>query len=413
MNGSRLIRSTPGAALALLLALAAGAGAEIPSPKNGRSRALFPALLRAADGPDEPGAAPSNKSGSGMSKEQPKSSFDLRMSGIFALRFEYDDNIIHYSDEDLLIFTTQPSFGKFSITQAGDWIIRPRLDLTAETKALTGKDLEAQLRLTSWRYVENSIKSNESYQLRLKHPGFGRDNFQLTFYHAPLSYIRNFRDRAPFTSRAAPLDYTDFSYTSTSITLGYWRRLSSSFDGKLEVKHSWRFFNQAFMENDTWEWRAGGYITWRAVGPLRITGEYDYSYADARGADSVNEERALSDDSDPSYERDSYGLRFSLRFRKGFLSLNDISMGGEYQIYYFTSEKRPEEDPLHVGRQDNVYRVEITGGTRPVLGPAALEGGYRYTKRTSTAVEVAAGGDIGEEKDYTDNRAWFGIEIPF
>jgi hypothetical protein len=355
------------------------------------------------------GAGDASSSGRSQAKREPL----YRMSGTFALRFEYDDNIIHYSDEDLLEFSTKPNLGKFSIKQAGDWIVRPRIDLTAETKALTGQDLDVQLRLTSWRYVENPIKNNESYQLRLKHPGFGRDNFQFTIYHSPSSYIRNFLDRPPYVSRATPLQYTDFSYTSTSLTLAYWRRLSSKFDGKLEVKRGWRFFNRAFMENDTWEWRTLAALTWRGVGPLRISGTYDYTDAKGRGADAVDEDPFHSDNSDPSYERDSYEISFDLRFKRGLLRVNQLSLSLGHQIYFFTSQKPLADDPLHVGREDKVYRLEVTCSTSPVIGPVSLEGGYRFTERTSTAPEVTAGEDIGEEKDYTDNRSWVGFEIPF
>jgi hypothetical protein len=369
--------------------------------------AVFAALVLMAAplfGAESGPAAPGRKA-----KAEPP----YRISGLFALRFEHDDNIIHYSDEDLSEFTTLPNLGKFSITRAGDWIVRPRLDLNAETKALTGRKLEAQLRLTTWHYVENSVKSNESYQLRLKHPGFGGDNFQFTIYHAPAAYIRNFLDRPPYTSRVMPLQYTDFSYTSTSLTLAYWRRLSKKFDGRAEAKRSWRFFNQAFMENDTWEWRYLAALTWRAYGPLRITGAYDYTDAKGRGADSAGETVAASDDSDPSFQRDSYELTFDLGLKKTLLRVNQLSLSGAHQIFFFTSEKLLLDDPLHVGRKDKVYRVEGTWATLPVAGPVSLEGGYRYTKRTSTAPEVAVGEDIGEEKDYTDNRWWIGFEIPF
>jgi hypothetical protein len=417
VNGSRRLRAffDRGGlfSIGFLLALAAQAEADSIDAAEGRPAAVSLATAGRMGDEEDPAAAPPKKAAPGKSANQTKKGRDLRVSGLFALRFEYDDNIIHYSDVDLVVFSTQPSYGKYSITQAGDWIIRPRLDLTARSKALTGRDLEAQLRLTSWRYVENTLKSNESYQLRLKHPGFGKDNFQVTFYHAPTSYIRNFRDRPPFTSKVVPLAYTDFSYTSTSVTLGYWRRLASVLEGKLDVKRSWRFFNQAFMENDTWEWRTSGSLTWRAIGPLKIAGSYDYTDAKGRGADSVDEIIDTSDNSDPSFARDTYGLDFSLSSRKGFLRVNDLTLGGEYQAFYFTSRKRPDQDPLHVGRRDEVRRAELTFRTVPVVGAASLEGGYRYSKRSSTAVEVSVGMDIGEEKDYTDNRMWFGIEIPF
>ena len=340
--------------------------------------------------------------------------YRLRLSGSFALRLVYDDNIIHYSDEDLAEFETNPAPGKYSIRSAGDWIVRPRLDLTVANNTITGRKLEARLRLSSWRYVENGIKDNESISLLLKHPGFGRDNFQLTFYHAPESYLRNFRDRPPFESIAHPFEYTDFSYTSTSLALGYWKRLTGKVDGKLELKRAWRYYNRPFMENDNWEWRFGGYVAYRLAKPLKVTAEYFYSNSEARGADSVGETRATSDDGDGSYERDSYELSLGLTVPKNPVPVSSVTISGAYQAYYFTSEQPPEVDRYHVGRKDEIFRWEVTWQTRTLWRSMALEGGYRYTVRDSSAPwETGEGESIDEDKDYTDDRVWFGAEYDF
>jgi len=346
------------------------------------------------------------------SKKKKKPTPRVLLGGKFALRLVYDDNIIHYSGDDLILFETETNFGKFSIDQAGDWILRPRLELTAKSKGWGGESVEAMVRLSSWCYVENDVKNNESYQVSLKHGAWGVSNFTLTYYHAPLSYLRNFRDRAPYVSRAVDLQYTDFSYTSNSLALAHWRKLNKKFDGKLELKHSWRYFNQAFMENDNWEWRFGGYLSWKALAFLRVKGEYLYSHVIGRGSDSIGETRHDSDNSDPSYDRDSYRIVLTVS-PKWIAPVKSVGLSGQHQIYYFTSEKRLEDDPFHVGRKDKIYRAELTWSTNTVAGPLSLEGGYRYTERTSTAPEATAGEDIGEEKDYTDNRFWIGVVYPF
>jgi Flp pilus assembly protein TadD len=338
----------------------------------------------------------------------------VEVSGLFALRFVYDDNIIHYSDEDLYEFETDPTLGKYLIETAGDWIVRPRLELTLASRRLTGKKLEALLRFSSWKYFTNGVKDNLSLYVRLKHPGFGSDNFQATFYHAPQSYLRNFKDRPPLVSHSTPMVNTEFRYTSTSAGLGYWRRLAKSWDGKLEIKRSWRYYNQPFMENDNWEWKFGGYLSYRIAKPLKVTAGYDYSVVEARAADEVNETPENSDDGDASYERDSYDLTLSLYVPKTFLQVNRIDLSGQYQAYYFTSEKPPDEDRYHVGRKDEVRRLEISWSTRTIFKIVSLEGGYRYTVRDSSAPwESGEGESIDEDKDYTDNRVWVGVEYEF
>ncbi|MFH1279916.1 MAG: hypothetical protein ABIK65_16255 [Candidatus Eisenbacteria bacterium] len=338
----------------------------------------------------------------------------VKFSGKFAFEAAYDDNVVHYSGVDLAEFESVLNVGKYSITKAGDWILRPRLELEAKTKGWGGESLSLDATLSSWRYVWNDIKNNESYDVTLKHGAWGVSNFQLGFYHAPMYYIRNFRDRDPFTSIATPLGYKDFSLTSNSMYLGFWKKYTNRIRGKIELRRAWRYFNQAFMENDNWEWRITGYVQYSLFDFLEVKGEYAYSDVKGRGADSAGETRENSDDSDPSYERDAYAFDLLYAFpKKNPLRLSGLNLKFDYQIYYFTSAKRIEEDPFHVGRKDKVYRFEAIGNTRPVLGQVSLQGGYRYTERTSTAPEASAGEDIGEEKDYKDNRYWFGVEYPF
>jgi Flp pilus assembly protein TadD len=348
------------------------------------------------------------------SKKKKRSRPAVEFSGAFALRLVYDDNVIHYSDEDLHEFETGPTPGKYSIGTAGDWILRPRLELEAETRALTGSKLQARLRISSWRYVENGVKDNESYSLLLKHSGPGRGNLQLTLYHSPESYLRNFRDRPPFTPRSTPMEYTDFSYTSSSVSLAHWRRLSDEVDGKFEVKRAWRYYNRPFLENDNWEWRFGGYLSWRFIRALKVTGEYYYSVVEARGADAAGESVATSDDGDASYERDSYEIGLAFYAPKNRAKLDDLRVTAQYQAYYFTSERLPDEDRYHVGRKDEITRFEVTGSTDPVWRSISFEGGYRHTVRDSSAPwETGEGESIDEDKDYTDDRYWIGAVYPF
>lgn len=354
--------------------------------------------------------------GTGAAAEKKKKPA-VTYSGKFALRFVYDDNIIHYSDEDLYVFANEPTYGKFAIDQAGDWIIRPRIEFKAASgRGWGGEKMEGLVRLSSWRYASGSVKNNESIQILLKHGAWGVSNFQFSFYHAPEAYIRNFNQRPPFMPRSTTdMVQTPFNYTSTSVDLAYWRKWTKRLSGKLLVKRSWRYFNREFMTNDNWEWRLGGYLAWKTYAWLTITGEYLYSDVPARGANEVGETLENSNDGDPSYERDSYKVTFGFRLpKKNRIRISSVSVKAQYQEFYFTSEMPAHEDPLHTGRKDKVYRLELTGATPALFGPASLEGGYRYTERTSSAAaDIAEDSGIGEEKDYTDNRFWIGVEYPF
>ncbi len=382
---------------------------------------LLPAPAGAEDAPGSKAAQQTTRRSKSTKKKSSKKKSSKKkapppvdFSGAFAFEFIYDDNVIHYSDEDLEEFATQPNEGKFSITSADDWILRPRLDIVMTTFRLTGKPLSTRFRYSYWYYTTNDVKNNQSLQLRFNHPGFdSKDSFEFTIYYSPLSYIRNFRDRPPYAPASQPTEYTDFSYTSNSFTIGYFRRWTRSIDAAVDLRRSIRYYNQAFMENDNWEWNIGTNVLYRLTSIYRIRGEYDYSHVVARGADEVGETRELSDDGDPSYDRDSYRLSFEYRPRRNRYKLDGITLSGQYQAYYFTSQKTVDEDPTHVGRKDQVYRLGIEADTDPLIGKVAFYAGYLYSQRTSTSPSgVVVGDDIGEEKDYTDNRSYFGATYP-
>ncbi|MGD8394604.1 MAG: hypothetical protein PVF43_03895 [Candidatus Eiseniibacteriota bacterium] len=355
---------------------------------------------------------PKKQSSSKRSKKK-RESPAYRLSGKFALRFVYDDNIIHYSDEDLLAFTSVPNTGRYEIATAHDWIVRPRLETEIRTKRLTGKTLQATLRLSAWLYGNNSIKNNQSIALQLKHPGFG-GNLYLDLYYSPRSYLRTFLDRPPYMSRATPLQYTPFEYTSNSVAVSHWRWLYKKLvDGKFLLQRSVRYYNQPFMENDNWEWRIGGYVRWKFQRRLRLRLEYLYSDVRARARDSITETRDNSDDGDASYQRDSYEAKLYWRPRRAISWFRQGSVAFQYQAYYFTTDRAYYDDPYHVGRKDQVYRIEFTADSKKIWGPVTLEGGYRFSERTSTAAFDSDNVAIGEDKDYTDNRFWIGAEYPF
>ena len=74
-------------------------------------------------------------------------------------------------------------------------------------------------------------------------------------------------------------------------------------------------------------------------------------------------------------------------------------------IYWFTSEKRLDDDPYHVGRQDKVYMVQLALD-RELARDIDMEIGIRYTERT---VDSPWTGDIAEDKDFKQHRYWIGL----
>jgi hypothetical protein len=237
---------------------------------------------------------------------------------------------------------------------------------------------------------------------------------ELWYSYSPLAYIRELSDRPPFTSRVVPLAWLSFKSTRNAFRLALASPLTSRISARFEGERVMRFYNRPFLENDNWEWNASGALSVSLSRAWRVTTEYQYANTKTRSHDSVGESRGHSDDGDGSYTRDQYVLGLRYRPRGGFWRFDAVEATGRHQAYYFTSDLPYYDDPVHVGRKDEVWSGEATLGTKPVWGPVTLEVGYRYTERSSSAASSLVGADsIEEDKNYSNNRTWLGMTWPF
>ena len=62
--------------------------------------------------------------------------------------------------------------------------------------------------------------------------------------------------------------------------------------------------------------------------------------------------------------------------------------GGQFQDYYYTSEKPLVDDPTHVGRNDRIYRFAIEGDTDPVIGRVSPRRSATASYSTSISAAV-------------------------
>ena len=355
----------------------------------------------------------------GRSKTKPKVPARARknsprttLSGTFELQVIYDDNILRSSDGTLLEFRTHSSPYKFRIKKYDDLIVSPKLSFSMARKLIGDRSTSVRFGLTRWQYAENPIKNNDSWSVRLRQQTYPRDFIEASYTYAPSAYIRQLSDRPPYTPRTVPIAWIPFKSARNAFLLGYSRRVSDRITARLDLGRTIRFYNRPFLENDNWEWNATGNASYTLIPAVKLNGRYAYSTVRARARDSVDETKDVSDDGDPSYERDLYEFELDLYPKRRLWKVTTIALVGQYQAYYFTSKRAPWEDDLHVGRKDEVSMFEGGIDTAPLFGPVAISVGYRYTQRVSS-LPANKGADAADEKDYKDNRAWVSATYPF
>lgn len=336
----------------------------------------------------------------------------VRLSGSLDMQVIYDDNILRANEGTLLEFRQNASPQKFKVETYDDMILSPKLNVAFARKMLAGREASLRLSFTRWQYARNPIKNNDAWSVRLRQQTFARDFVEASYTYAPSAYIRQLSDRPPYTPRTVPIAWIPFKSARNAFTLGYSHRFTPKLNARLDVGRTIRYYNRPFIENDNWEWNGVGVATYSVLPFLRLNGRYAYSNVKARAHDSTTETDEISDDGDPSYERDLYELEVDLLPKGRLWKVTTVAVSGQYQGYYFTADRVPWEDGLHVGRKDTVKVIELGADTSPLFGPVGLSFGYRYTQRRSS-LPADVGADAADEKDYNNNRVWIGASYPF
>jgi hypothetical protein len=159
------------------------------------------------------------------------------------------------------------------------------------------------------------------------------------------------------------------------------------------------------MENDINDWGLRTTLSTKLTKKWTLALDYQYLNADARGYDELGETVETSDNSDPAYKRDMF--QADLNWKPGWSKklFDSVSVRARYAVAYFTSQNSLEDDAYHVGRKDNVYTGQIRFSKKI---NKSMSAGYGF-QRSYREVESPWHGDIFEDKNYDQNRYWFGL----
>ncbi|MBU1072935.1 hypothetical protein KKG45_06790, partial [bacterium] len=343
--------------------------------------------------------SPGRKSSGEKKKSKWKTSVTVGLETI------YDDNFLRYSDDYLDDFHAGTYPYKFQIDRQDTHILAPSIDMYAQRRLISWGDTRFRFNFKRWQYIQGQIKSNMDFDYYVRQYLPGGRSVELWYNYAPEQYIRELSYRTPLQPPSDPLEWGEFRYTRNVFGLICRQKVRSNMNLKLLLNRSLRYYNQAFMENDIKDLGLRGTLYWDVHKAWRVTMDYGFSDAPARGANEVGETLETSDDSDPSYKRDLYQIDVGWAPKWAERYFDKVSLSGQYQIYWFTSAKSLADDPYHVGRKDMVYAVQLDFD-RELNKQVDLKIGVKYTRRT---VESPWKGDIAEDKDYNQRRYWIGL----
>jgi hypothetical protein len=319
----------------------------------------------------------------------------------------YDSNIFRYSDDDVEDFLDGRRRERFPFEYMDDLRLEPSLDLSfvreQPGRRRTDLRLSADYRLAA----VNTDKSFAKLGAGVSESEEGLGRASLEYYAIPRYYIRDLWDPD------ADGGYRSCEFSKYAVKLGGVTDFAHVVNLEGSAQYDRSDYGPDFVEYDADAWTTGLTAIVRPFAGLRLDGAYAFRRSVARGYDEVGESRETSDDSDASYQQDTYSLRSRwdlARLRRGAgrgLVPAVLVLGGRLDRRFYSTDRSPEDDPYHAGREDSYVTLWLRGAWR-LTDATTLEGFYALRTRSA---ESTFNEEIGALKDYTAHRV--GVRLIF
>ncbi|MCK4408543.1 MAG: hypothetical protein KAW67_00565, partial [Candidatus Eisenbacteria sp.] len=308
----------------------------------------------------------------------------------------YDSNIFRYSDTDVDDFLDGREGQKYPVEYADDVRFEPSIDLSFVRKEPGRRTTELRLSADARLAAINGEKSFAKLGVRVKETRTDLAYLLADYYAIPSYHIRHLWDGD--VDADDPYRSCDFRKHSVRLEIGSDKSLPVDLVGR--IRYDYMGYNQDFVEYDSDAWTAGLIAVVRPARGVRVDLGYALRKLTARGYDEVGETRRTSDDSDISYEQDSYTVR--VRWDVG--RVGDVptvlTLGAGIRARFYQTGKSVEDDPYHAGRADTDWTFSGRSAHELAEG-LTLEAFYEHRRRSSESDSLE---ELGLSKDYTADR---------
>ncbi|MFP4460210.1 MAG: hypothetical protein ACLFSQ_11560 [Candidatus Zixiibacteriota bacterium] len=217
--------------------------------------------------------------------------------------------------------------------------------LDAETRiAKLGKfSVKPSFVLSAENYFDNTGRNNIKLRPKIL---FIKHAYWITAYYQymPQKSIRPLKDSDDNYEWKFP------KYTNNLFRLRSGLEFIDNTWAEVSLKYQLKYFDENFMEYDERQYGLFGYLRYNKE--LYLKAGYGFDIADCRGYDVQGENAATSDDSDASYDEDSFLLSVGYNFGKF-----DIRLSSFMYMRYYTSKK--PDDTYHYTRKDTYNSFDI------------------------------------------------------
>lgn len=326
----------------------------------------------------------------------------------------YDNNILKYSDKYIQRFINLDDEGRYHISSYDDLVIPYSIGITYSNEIIGDLKTVFSAGYNSNSYSYNGIKNWGQYNIHWRQYVTKSTSFRFSYSYIPKFYIRHFRDddwvdRFGYTPNTfQPYEFSKDNFGAWLQHYFFWKTTRV----RLYFSYMRYFHNEHYTEYDSDNYLYGFRIYQLLTKNIKVDAGYKYITSDAKGIDVVNDtdEVTLATRGDADYEEHIYSVGAAFKFPKVFDLKNDISITGQYQRRFFTTNHFLELDPIHAGRHDSNIRVYAKYNIY-VLSNLSVAPFFNWIFRDSDTSAELNKEYLSDEKDYTQYQ--IGIKINY
>lgn len=329
----------------------------------------------------------------------------------FSLASVYDNNILKYSEKYLDKFRNSEDEGRFHINTYDDVILQPSMQVTW-TFHIFGKLASKINGDFSYRaYMVNNIKNWNYMSVGFRQYFTKRGSIKLFYSYIPDFYVRHFRDDDWVDVYGyTPETFQPFGFSKDNFGIWVQNTFFKNTKIRFSLYYSRYFYNKHFTEYDSKNFLYGMKLYQPINKKLKLVVGYQFITSDAKGYDEPHETKENSDDSDASFKEDRFLFGFNLTLPRLLNHHNHLDVECGIRKRHYSSEHYLEQDCLHAGRVDDIFRLGATYNIK-LNKKLKLSAFYYWFQRNSSTTAEENKKYVSAEKDYRQYQ--LGLEVTY
>lgn len=326
----------------------------------------------------------------------------------------YDDNILKYSDKYISRFLNNEDSGRFEIETYDDVFVKTKLSTSYYfTFFKKKKKYKTQISATVLNnaYLKNSIKSWRYYGVGVKQYFSKKASIKFAYSYIPEFYVRQFRQYDLVELYGyTPQTFKPYVFAKDNYSVTFQNTFLKKYKIILDFDKAIYYHNRYYTEYDSKNLSASMLVEYAVTKKIKINAGYLFTVSDAKGFDEIGETKETADESDGTYQDDTFIVGAKVKLPKILKKKTNLSIKATFSKRYFSSAHLIHEDPLHVGRTDQNIRLYLTYNVK-LSKKANASLYYNYYIRDSYNNQGKYDIVVSEEKDYKQNQV--GIQYTY